>query len=125
MIFDVKKMENAMIEFDIDLKKMPLGKLSNKQIKSAYSVLSELSNLIARKESNRGLFIDATNRFYILIFHDFGVKSIPIIDSEDVVKEKVKMLDIETLSSLYDRYSIFDFLRKFSMYRILICLMHI
>ena len=49
--------------------------------------------MIATKEPNRGYFIDATNKFYTLIPHDFGVKSIPIIDSEDVVKEKGKMLD--------------------------------
>jgi len=30
----------------IDLKKMPLGKLSKKQIKSAYSVLTELQKVI-------------------------------------------------------------------------------
>ena len=33
--------------FQIDLKKMPLGKLSKKQIESAYKVLKELQNVSA------------------------------------------------------------------------------
>ena len=42
MIFDVDSMKKAMLEFEIDLKKMPLGKLSKAQIESAYKVLTEL-----------------------------------------------------------------------------------
>ncbi|XP_077865867.1 poly [ADP-ribose] polymerase 1-like, partial [Saccoglossus kowalevskii] len=41
MIFDIDMMKKTMVEFEIDLKKMPLGKLSKRQIESAYSVLSE------------------------------------------------------------------------------------
>ena len=33
------------IRFQIDLKKMPLGKLSKKQIESAYKVLNELNQV--------------------------------------------------------------------------------
>ncbi|GFS22250.1 poly [ADP-ribose] polymerase, partial [Elysia marginata] len=42
MIFDVESMKKAMMEFEIDMKKMPLGKLSKRQIQSAYSILTEL-----------------------------------------------------------------------------------
>lgn len=42
LIFDVDSMKKTMLEFEIDLKKMPLGKLSKKQIESAYKVLTEL-----------------------------------------------------------------------------------
>jgi hypothetical protein len=45
LIFDVEKMKNAMIEFEIDLAKMPLGKLSEKQVKTAFGVLSELTTV--------------------------------------------------------------------------------
>ena len=41
LIFDVEKMREAMLEFELDLQKMPLGKLSKNQIRAAYSVLSD------------------------------------------------------------------------------------
>ena len=47
MIFDVESMKKAMLEFEIDLKKMPLGKLSKAQIESAYKVLTELLQVSA------------------------------------------------------------------------------
>ncbi len=43
LIFDVEKMKNIMVEFDIDLAKMPLGKLSENQLRKAFGVLNELT----------------------------------------------------------------------------------
>ncbi|KIH52282.1 PADR1 domain protein, partial [Ancylostoma duodenale] len=42
MIFDMEQLKKTMLGFQIDLDKMPLGKLSKKQIMNAYSVLTEL-----------------------------------------------------------------------------------
>ncbi|CAF5030062.1 unnamed protein product, partial [Rotaria sp. Silwood1] len=39
LIFNVEKMEEALLSFDIDLRKMPLGKLSRNQLKMAYGIL--------------------------------------------------------------------------------------
>ncbi|XP_033736235.1 poly [ADP-ribose] polymerase 1-like isoform X2 [Pecten maximus] len=98
MIFDVESMKKAMLEFEIDLKKMPLGKLSKRQIESAYTVLTELTELIS-KGGTQTQFLDATNRFYTLVPHDFGMKKPPLINSLDVIKAKTDMinnlLDIE------------------------------
>ena len=41
-ICDIKEMRNAMIEMDIDVKRMPLGRLSAKQISKGYTILSEI-----------------------------------------------------------------------------------
>lgn len=92
MIFDVEKMKKAMVEFEIDMKKMPLGKLSKRQIESAYSVLTELQELIKTKGSQM-MFLDASNRFYTLIPHDFGMKKPPLLDNEEIIKNKLEMLD--------------------------------
>nr|KAG5690348.1 hypothetical protein BaRGS_001270 [Batillaria attramentaria] len=51
MIFDVDSMKKAMMEFEIDMKKMPLGKLSKRQIESAYKVLTELQGLLDTAEA--------------------------------------------------------------------------
>lgn len=92
LIFDVKKMQNLMKEYELDMEKMPLGKLSKKQIQKAYKVLTELQQLI-ESGGNQSRFIDATNRFYTLIPHSFGVDNVPIITDPEVIKTKIEMLD--------------------------------
>ncbi|ESO88129.1 hypothetical protein LOTGIDRAFT_206927 [Lottia gigantea] len=91
-IFDIDQMKKAMIEYEIDMKKMPLGKLSKRQIEQAYSVLTELNGLIEKKGS-QSLFLDASNRFYTLIPHDFGMKKPPLLDDPEIIKTKTEMLD--------------------------------
>jgi poly [ADP-ribose] polymerase len=39
MIFDLKMMERVMVEMEFDINKMPLGKLTKKQVMEGYSVL--------------------------------------------------------------------------------------
>ncbi|KAK7070986.1 Poly [ADP-ribose] polymerase 1, partial [Halocaridina rubra] len=108
LIFDVDTMKSALIEFEIDTKKMPLGKLSKKQIQSAYKVLSEalefikkLENESAEKDATKAegavginaRLLDCSNRFYTLIPHDFGMKQPPILDKLDLINCKIAMLD--------------------------------
>lgn len=85
MIFDIEKLERQMREFDIDLKKMPLGKISKNQIRQAFDVLNELSLLILSRAADVR-FLDACNRFYTLIPHDFGLKSPPLLKEADKIK---------------------------------------
>ncbi|PVD25807.1 hypothetical protein C0Q70_13469 [Pomacea canaliculata] len=92
MIFDVDRMKKAMMEFEIDMKKMPLGKLSKRQIESAYKILTELQQLVENKGSQTQ-FVDATNRFYTLIPHDFGMGKIKLLDTAEAIKTKTEMLD--------------------------------
>lgn len=92
LIFDVNMMKQMMLEFDLDTEKMPLGKLSAKQIRAAMSVLQELSDLIQNNGST-GQFVEASNRFYTMIPHDFGVKRPPIIDALEMITKKTEMLE--------------------------------
>uniref|UniRef100_A0A1L8DH70 Poly [ADP-ribose] polymerase n=1 Tax=Nyssomyia neivai TaxID=330878 RepID=A0A1L8DH70_9DIPT len=92
MIFDINAMKKVMLEYELDMDKMPLGKLSEKQIKSAYGVLTELTKLIESGGSN-AKFIDATNRFFTLIPHNFGVRAPPLLDRADEIQSKIAMLD--------------------------------
>ncbi|CAF1521823.1 unnamed protein product, partial [Didymodactylos carnosus] len=93
MIFDVKSMEKAMLEFEIDLTKMPLGKLSKNQIEKAYKVLTELQTLIQNNITSQTQILDASNRFYTLIPHDFGMTRPPLLDNLDIIKNKTEMID--------------------------------
>lgn len=105
LIFNVENMKKAMMEFELDTEKMPLGKLSKKQLQAALSVLGELSVLVTQGGSN-SQFIDATNRFFTFVPHSFGTKMPPILDSIEVIKTKVEML--ESLMEIEVAYSMLN-----------------
>ncbi|KAF1470035.1 Poly [ADP-ribose] polymerase 1, partial [Pygoscelis antarcticus] len=92
MIFDVESMKKAMVEFEIDLQKMPLGKLSKRQIQSAYSILNEVQQAVSDSGSESQI-LDLSNRFYTLIPHDFGMKKPPLLNNLEYIQAKVQMLD--------------------------------
>ncbi|CAH0393176.1 unnamed protein product [Bemisia tabaci] len=96
LLFDVNNMKKIMMEFELDLEKMPLGKLSRKQITEAYSSLKVIQNLLqTRTEADRKVheIISETNKFYTLIPHNFGVDKIQPINDEVLLKQKIDMLD--------------------------------
>ena len=92
-IFDIEAMKDALVEFEIDLKKMPLGKLSKKQIETAYSCLSESYKLVTDGVNKGSKVLDVSNQFYTLIPHDFGMQKPPLLDNEELINLKIKMLD--------------------------------
>lgn len=76
------------------MRKMPLGKLSKRQIQSAYSVLTELQReLSLGTAKNPSKILDGSNRFYTLIPHDFGMQKPPLLETENMIKTKTQMLD--------------------------------
>lgn len=91
-------MNNTMKEIGYDAKKMPLGRLGDSTIKEAYGVLNQLSEAIKKKDRN--LMSKFSGDFYSLIPHDFGFQKMSnfILDNDEKVKEKLKML--ETISDL-------------------------
>lgn len=93
LIFDVQKMKKAMLEYEIDVEKMPLGKISKKQIREAYSTLTQLSEILKTGNPERTELISATNKFYTLVPHNFGVKGPSIIDTQDEIRTKSEMLE--------------------------------
>jgi poly [ADP-ribose] polymerase len=98
LIFDVNIMNNTMKEIGYDAKRMPLGKLGETTIKEAYGVLSKLSEAVKKK--NKDDLTKLSSEFYTLIPHDFGFQKMAnfILDNDEKVKEKIKML--ETISDL-------------------------
>ncbi|KAI1712161.1 poly(ADP-ribose) polymerase catalytic domain-containing protein [Ditylenchus destructor] len=93
MIFDIDAMTATMKEFEIDMEKMPLGKLSRKHILNAYSVLTQLQKLIEEGQPSYNDYLDATNRFYTLIPHNHGLASPPLLNTKEMIKSKAEMLD--------------------------------
>ena len=72
--------------------KMPLGKWSKRQMRDAYKVLSELLTEI-RGAKNSAKIMDASNHFYTLIPHNFGMKKPLLLDNEEAIKLKAQMVD--------------------------------
>lgn len=93
LIFDVAEMKKVMLEFEIDMDKMPLGKLSKKQIEKAYAVLTELQEVLKKSNMDRTTLIDASNRFYTLIPHNFGISGPKILETLEEIQTKCDMLD--------------------------------
>ncbi|CAD5224652.1 unnamed protein product [Bursaphelenchus okinawaensis] len=93
LFFDMKLMDSALQDFELDVEKMPLGKLSYKHLLNAHSVLSSIEKLILSGCTEKVQFLDLSNRFFTLMPHDFGMRNIPIIDSMDLLKQKTEMLD--------------------------------
>ncbi|XP_008297456.1 poly [ADP-ribose] polymerase 2 [Stegastes partitus] len=92
LICDLKAMEECVLEMKFDTRKAPLGKLTSEQIRAGYTALKRIEECLKKKGSNKEL-LEACNQFYTRIPHDFGLKTPPIIRSEDELKEKIALLE--------------------------------
>lgn len=92
LLFDMETMKKVMLEFDLDMEKMPLGKLSQKQLSAAMKVLNELSELV-KSGGNNSEFIGKSNHFYNLVPHSFGMDRAPVIDTVEQVTAKTEMIE--------------------------------
>ncbi|VDM07643.1 unnamed protein product [Wuchereria bancrofti] len=104
MIFDVNVMNDVLESLEIDTDKMPLGVLSIRHIKNAYKILTELQKLMEVGNARYEDYLDATNRFFTLIPHNFGMNKPPLLNSKKLLIDKTKLLD--DLLELQVTYSI-------------------
>uniref|UniRef100_A0A914YF33 Poly [ADP-ribose] polymerase n=1 Tax=Panagrolaimus superbus TaxID=310955 RepID=A0A914YF33_9BILA len=104
-IFNIHTMEETLKAFNIDLEKMPLGKISQQNIKKAMHVLKELE-MITHNASSSSDTLDASNRFYNLIPHACGSESLPLLNNDEIIHQKTKLLD--DLSQIEIAYSIIE-----------------
>jgi predicted DNA-binding WGR domain protein len=91
-IFDVYTINETLKALDIDLTKMPLGKISKKHITKAMSVLTELANIIHDGASHVDV-LDASNRFYTLIPHATGAVAPPLLNNDEIIHSKTNLLN--------------------------------
>lgn len=92
LLFDLESMKKAMLAFDLDMEKMPLGKLSQRQLSEALKVLGRIAELVKTGAEPTQL-IAASNQFYTMIPHDFGLQRPPIIDTDAAISIKTEMLE--------------------------------
>jgi len=93
LIFDRTMMKESLKRMEVDLNKMPLGKISKRQIKQGYSVLTQIEDALKDKDVSRIHLADLSTRFFTLIPHDFQEKAPPLIDDLETVQKKIKLLE--------------------------------
>lgn len=102
----MKMFNSTLVSFDIDIKKMPLGKVSKNQIQKGYEVLEEIETVLKSPKKKKDELASLCNRFYTIIPHDFGFKLPPMIDDLEALQKKMDLLevlgDIEVAQKMMD-----------------------
>lgn len=102
LVSDVKAMKSTMISLDIDTKKLPLGKLSKKQIDKGYTILSKIK--LALKTTNstdpasltqaiKDDISDLSSQYYTVIPYVCGRKAPPVIETDKMIDTYTATLD--------------------------------
>lgn len=103
LIFSTDMFKEAMECMNLDIKKMPLGKLSKMQIAKGFDVLEEIEAAINQKVKKARLE-ELSSKFFTTIPHNFGRNRPPTIDHKEVIEQKKEMLmvlaDIELAQTL-------------------------
>lgn len=84
--------KGALKKFDINVKKMPLGKLSKLQIAKGFEVLEEIEAALKEKPVSSTKINDLSSKFYTVIPQDFGRQRPPPINTEELLQKKYDML---------------------------------
>ena len=92
LIFDTDMFKEALKTYDIDVKKMPLGKLSRSQIARGFEILEELEAVMENKK--KGSYADISSKFYTAIPHDFGRTRPKPLDTREALQQKYDMLAV-------------------------------
>ncbi|XP_037787303.1 protein mono-ADP-ribosyltransferase PARP3-like [Penaeus monodon] len=103
LIFSDDMFINQMADMSLDVKKMPLGKLSKLQIAKGLEALIDIEDAI-KKNKPHSVLMELTSKFFTLIPHNFGRSAPPVIDTDAVVQKKKEVMltlsDIELTQSL-------------------------
>ncbi|KAL0978326.1 hypothetical protein UPYG_G00169020 [Umbra pygmaea] len=104
LIFSNDMFKEAMEYMNLDIKKMPLGKLSKLQIAKGFEVLEEIEEAVKNSKTSRLRLQELSSKFFTTIPHNFGRNRPPVIDSAEIMEKKKEMLlvlaDIEIAQNL-------------------------
>ncbi|CAG5126727.1 unnamed protein product [Candidula unifasciata] len=92
LIFDNDMFKATLQQFDIDVKKMPLGKLGKAQIAKGFEALEELEEAV--KNNKKSAINELSSKFYTVIPHSFGRSVPPPIDTLEELQRKYDMLAV-------------------------------
>ncbi|XP_010743586.1 protein mono-ADP-ribosyltransferase PARP3 [Larimichthys crocea] len=103
LIFSNDMFKEAMECMNLDIKKMPLGKLSKMQIAKGFEVLEEIEAAMKQKKTSARLQ-ELSSKFFTTVPHNFGRNRPPTINTQEIIDQKKEMLmvlaDIELAQTL-------------------------
>uniref|UniRef100_A0A8C5Q2Z2 NAD(+) ADP-ribosyltransferase n=1 Tax=Leptobrachium leishanense TaxID=445787 RepID=A0A8C5Q2Z2_9ANUR len=92
LVCNLQTMEQTVLEMKYDIKKAPLGKLTVDQIRAGYCSLQRIENCIKNQKFGKEL-VEACNEFYTRVPHDFGLRTPPLIRTQQELAQKVCLLE--------------------------------
>ena len=96
LVSDVKTMKSTMVSLDIDTKKLPLGKLSQKQIDKGYAILSKIKIALKQKQQTQAIkddISDLSSQYYTVVPYVCGRAAPPVIDTDAMIDKYTATLD--------------------------------
>ena len=103
-IFNPEYFQSAMASMSYDAKKLPLGKLSDRTLKTGFSILKELAEVIATPDLANSRYNtgyapaieDLSNRYFTVIPHVFGRNRPPVLRTDAQLKKEIELLEALT-----------------------------
>ena len=98
LIFSERMMQQQLEALSIDLEKMPLGSISDKQAERGYAILCDIASALkdpmADPNAHAERLLGLTNAFYNTIPHKFGVKQTPpVITTRELLLQKIEAIE--------------------------------
>jgi poly [ADP-ribose] polymerase len=92
LVFDNDMFKEQLKSFNIDVKKMPLGKISKAQLAKGFAVLEDIEKEL--KAHRKAKLNELSSKFYTLIPHDFGRTIPPSINELEHLQQKMDLLEV-------------------------------
>ena len=92
LICDLQNMSSLVIKMEYDVNKLPLGKLKKSFVKRGLAKLKEIETEL-KGSARRSVLSELSSDFYTLVPHAFGMKRPPIIGDEDMLEQKIQLMD--------------------------------
>lgn len=97
LISNREMLRNSMIKMDIDVEKMPLGKINISQLKKAKELLLKLQKNL--KKASKDELLEASSIYYTYVPFVSGRQVPPLIDSAQMISDRLDHLeDLENIS---------------------------
>lgn len=92
-LYDINCIDEQMKQIGYDSERLPLGMLSKENLTEGSKILSKIEKVIEGKE--KGNLKSLSSEFYTIIPHNFGFQHMSyfIINTLDLLKEKIEMID--------------------------------
>ncbi len=95
-LFSIKNFTNQVKEIGFDVKRMPLGKLSQEAIDEGLECIKEIATIVKAKRRDNAKLGKLVSRFFTAIPHDIGFQQLTtsLLDTEEKVQQKIELLDM-------------------------------